>query len=29
VARSQEAHRKGHVTDQELAHVVELGEPLG
>jgi four helix bundle protein len=29
IARMKEARRKNHITDDQLARVVELGEPLG
>ncbi len=29
VARVQEAHRKGHITDLELHRILQLGESLG
>jgi four helix bundle protein len=29
IARAQEAHGKGHITDQDRRQILELGEPLG
>jgi four helix bundle protein len=29
MARAQEARGKGHITDQDLRQILELGEPLG
>ena len=29
MARTQEAHNKGHVTDEDLNQILNLGEPLG
>lgn len=29
MARTQEAHGKGHITDEDLRQVLELGKPLG
>ena len=29
MARTQEAHGKGHVSDDDLRQILELGEPLG
>jgi four helix bundle protein len=29
MARMKEAHRKRYITDEQLAHVIALGEPLG
>jgi four helix bundle protein len=29
IARMKEAHRKKHITDEQLAEIVALGEPLG
>jgi hypothetical protein len=29
VCRVKQAHLKRHITDEQLAHIVTLGEPLG
>ena len=29
MARTQQAHRKGYITDQDLRQILDLGEPLG
>ena len=29
IARMKEAHRKKHITDEQLAGIIALGEPLG
>ena len=29
MARTQEAHGKGHITDEDLRRILDLGEPLG